>query len=81
VAELRIQAADRLTDEQERLDALTEGADILLQEGDPDAAVEAINKAFALRPEDRVVQRLLADTLLATGQYAESAKAARPLAG
>ncbi len=72
VAEMRIEAAERIDNEEERLAALTEGADMFLQEGDPEAAVDAINKAFALRPEDRVVQRLLADTLLATGQYAQA---------
>lgn len=72
VAALRIQAAETILDEEERLHVLTEGADLFLQEGDPQSAVGAINKAFALRPEDRVVQRLLADTLLATGQYGQA---------
>ena len=45
---------------------------MFLQEGDPDAAVDAINKAFALRPDDRVVQRLLADALLATRQFPQA---------
>lgn len=72
VAELRILAAESIADEDERLATLTEGADMFLQEGDPESAVDAINKAFAMRPDDRVVQRLLADTLLATGQFGQA---------
>ncbi|MDX2023481.1 MAG: tetratricopeptide repeat protein [Deltaproteobacteria bacterium] len=81
VAEMRIAAAETLDNEEERLAALTEGADIFLQDGAPEAAVDAINKAFALRPEDRTVQRLLADTLLATGQYAQAYKLLERLVG
>jgi len=74
VAEMRIAAAELLQNEDEQLAALTEGADIFLQDGAPEAAVAAINKAFALRPDDRTVQRLLGDTLLATGQFAQAYK-------
>ena len=74
VAEMRIAAAERLDNEDEQLAALTEGADIFLQDGAPEAAVDAINKAFTLRPDDRTVQRLLGDTLLATGQFAQAYK-------
>jgi tetratricopeptide (TPR) repeat protein len=81
LALLKIKAAEQLETEDERFAALTEGADILLQEGDLDGARVAINKACELRPDDRIVKRLLGDTLLTAGRFAEASAVLNDLIG
>jgi len=81
IAHLKIDQAALMHSEDDQFHALVEGADMLLQGGEPQQAVEAINRAFALRPEDRTVQRLLSDALLANGQFDQAAVVLEQLIG
>jgi tetratricopeptide (TPR) repeat protein len=69
---LMVDMADNEVDDDLRFQSLTSAADLLLREGDPQAAFAALEKAVALRPRDRLARRLLGDASLAAGLFQEA---------
>jgi tetratricopeptide (TPR) repeat protein len=71
-AGLTLWAAERATDPERRFLALRQAGEMFLRERDMVSATEAFQQAIALRPGDRELSLLVADTCIAGGKLAEA---------
>jgi len=80
-AQLHIQMAEEEVDEAERHRLLVRAAETLLSAGGFTAAVQALEKATALRPAERLARNLLIDAYIGTGALDRAAEMLNGLLG